>query len=154
MLRFFHGKLRTRPLLRRAALAGAALLAVTAAAPQASAATDAADRGPSGGGLSAVIRYTENGIPHILAQDYAHLGFGSGWAQAADQVCVLADGFVTVAGERSRWFGAVAAPDGSLSSATRNLSSDLYFKGVRSPPRSRSSSPRPPRPDPARTSRS
>lgn len=131
MLRFFHGKLRTRPLLRRAALAGAALLAVTAAAPQASAATDAADRGPSGGGLSAVIRYTENGIPHILAQDYAHLGFGSGWAQAADQVCVLADGFVTVAGERSRWFGAVAAPDGSLSSATRNLSSDLYFKGVR-----------------------
>ncbi|MFE2329830.1 penicillin acylase family protein [Streptomyces sp. NPDC059385] len=86
---------------------------------------------PSGSGLSAVIRYTENGIPHILAQDYAHLGFGTGWAQAADQVCVLADGFVTLAGERSRWFGPDAAPDGSLSSATRNLSSDLYFKGVR-----------------------
>ncbi|MER7465939.1 penicillin acylase family protein [Streptomyces sp. NPDC097981] len=122
---------RTRPLLRRAALIGAAVLAATAAAPQASATTAAAYRGPSGGGLSAVIRYTENGIPHILAQDYAHLGFGTGWAQAADQVCVLADGFVTLAGERSRWFGADAAPDGSLSSATRNLSSDLYFKGVR-----------------------
>ncbi|MGW7454017.1 penicillin acylase family protein [Streptomyces sp. NPDC054787] len=121
--------LSTRPALRRAALAGAALLAVTAAAPQASAATG--DRIPSGGGLSAVIRYTENGIPHILARDYAHLGFGTGWAQAADQVCVLADGFVTVAGERSRWFGPEAAPDGSLSSATRNLPSDLYFKGVR-----------------------
>ncbi|MFB6807649.1 penicillin acylase family protein [Streptomyces sp. NPDC056387] len=130
-MRLLHGHSRTRPLLRRAALTGAALLAVTAAAPQASAATAAADRGPSGGGLSAVIRYTENGIPHILAQDYAHLGFGTGWAQAADQVCVLADGFVTVAGERSRWFGADAAPDGSLSSATGNLSSDLYFKGVR-----------------------
>lgn len=38
---------------------------------------------------------------------------------------------MTVAGERSRWFGPDAAPDGSLSSATRNLSSDLYFKGVR-----------------------
>ncbi|MEV7526272.1 penicillin acylase family protein [Streptomyces sp. NPDC091371] len=121
--------LRTRPILRRVALAGAALLAATAAAPQASAA--AGERGPSGGGLSAVIRYTENGIPHILARDYAHLGFGTGWAQAADQVCVLADGFVTVAGERSRWFGPDAAPDGSLSSAARNLSSDLYFKGVR-----------------------
>ncbi|MFD8636426.1 penicillin acylase family protein [Streptomyces sp. NPDC059533] len=121
--------LSTRPILRRVALAGAALLAAAAAAPPASAATG--ERMPSGGGLSAVIRYTENGIPHILAQDYAHLGFGTGWAQAADQVCVLADGFVTLAGERSRWFGPDAAPDGSLSSATRNLSSDLYFKGVR-----------------------
>ncbi|MET9598299.1 penicillin acylase family protein [Streptomyces sp. NPDC006459] len=122
--------LSTRPILRRVALAGAALLAATAAMPQAAAATD--DRTAVGGGkLSAVIRYTENGIPHILARDYAQLGFGTGWAQAADQVCVLADGFVTVAGERSRWFGADAAPDFSLSSATKNLSSDLYFKGVR-----------------------
>ncbi|MFD9010155.1 penicillin acylase family protein [Streptomyces sp. NPDC059552] len=122
--------LSTRPTLRRVALAGAALLAATAAMPQAAAATD--DRAAAGGGkMSAVIRYTENGIPHILARDYAQLGFGTGWAQAADQVCVLADGFVTVAGERSRWFGADAAPDFSLSSATKNLSSDLYFKGVR-----------------------
>lgn len=121
--------LRTRPILRRVALTGAALLATTAAIPQAAAATG--DAGPSGGGLSAVIRYTEHGIPHIRARDYAHLGFGTGWAQAADQVCVLADGFVTVAGERSRWFGPDAAPDGSLSSATRNLTSDLYFMGVR-----------------------
>ncbi|MFI5618718.1 penicillin acylase family protein [Streptomyces sp. NPDC051567] len=124
MLRF-----RTRPVLRRVALAGAALLASTAALPHASAA--GGDRTPSGGGLSAVIRYTENGVPHILAKDYAHLGFGTGWAQARDQVCVLADGFVTLSGERSRWFGASAAPDGSLSSAAGNLSSDLYFKGVR-----------------------
>ncbi|MEU6312883.1 penicillin acylase family protein [Streptomyces sp. NPDC047014] len=127
-----------RPLLRRAALVAAALLAATAALPQAPAhasfdapASAPGERIPSGGGLSAVIRYTENGVPHILARDYARLGFGTGWAQAADQVCVLADGFVTVAGERSRWFGPAAAPDGSLSSATANLTSDLYFKGVR-----------------------
>lgn len=78
-----------------------------------------------------MIRYTEYGIPHIVAKDYANLGFGTGWAQAADQVCTLADGFVTVRGERSRFFGPDAAPDGSLSSATKNLSSDLYFRGVR-----------------------
>ncbi|MFD3755654.1 penicillin acylase family protein [Streptomyces sp. NPDC058622] len=129
MLRTYDGPHRTRPPLRRVALAGVALLATTLALPQSAAA--ATDTGPSGGGLSAVIRYTENGIPHILARDYAHLGFGTGWAQAADQVCVLADGFVTVAGERSRWFGPTAAHDGSLSSAADNLSSDLYFKGVR-----------------------
>jgi len=78
-----------------------------------------------------VIRYTEYGIPHIVAGNYPDLGFGTGWAQAADQVCTLADGFVTVRGERSRYLGADAATDFSLSSAADNLSSDLYFRGVR-----------------------
>ncbi|MGW7355166.1 penicillin acylase family protein [Streptomyces sp. NPDC054802] len=120
--------LRTR--FGRLALAGVALVtAATALTPPAAA--HVPGRHPSGGGLSAVIRYTEHGIPHIVAKDYANLGFGTGWAQAADQVCVLADGFVTVRGERSRHFGPDAAPDGSLSSARTNLSSDLYFRGVR-----------------------
>ncbi|MFF3347164.1 penicillin acylase family protein [Streptomyces sp. NPDC002779] len=121
--------MRIRP--RRLAVAALALLTATATLP--AAAADRQDRRdhPSHGGLSAVIRYTEYGIPHILAKDYANLGFGTGWAQAADQVCILADGFVTVRGERSRFFGPDAASDSSLSSATRNLSSDLYFRGVR-----------------------
>ncbi|MGV9289481.1 penicillin acylase family protein [Streptomyces sp. NPDC003719] len=108
---------------------------LTAAATLPAAAADGRSGGrperPSHGGLSATIRYTEYGIPHIVAKDYANLGFGTGWAQAADQVCTLADGFVTVRGERSRYFGPDAAPDLSLSSATTNLSSDLYFSGVR-----------------------
>ncbi|OEJ28358.1 penicillin amidase [Streptomyces agglomeratus] len=124
--------LRTR--LRHLVLTATALVTAAAALPPASAgAADAGSRNRhlSSGGLSALIRYTEHGVPHILAKDYANLGFGTGWAQAADQVCTLADGFVTVRGERSRHFGADAAPDGSLSSATKNLSSDLYFAGVR-----------------------
>ncbi|MFG2474915.1 penicillin acylase family protein [Streptomyces fagopyri] len=124
--------MRTRP--GRFTVLAAALLVATAALP--AAAADGQGRQhppsrPSSGGLTAVIRYTEYGIPHILAKDYTNLGFGTGWAQAADQVCTLADGFVTVRGERSRFFGPDAAPDGSLSSATANLSSDLYFRGVR-----------------------
>lgn len=127
--------MRTRP--RRLVVAAVALLAATAGLP--AAAADRQDRQDlqdrqeqlSHGGLSAVIRYTEYGIPHIVAEDYRNLGFGTGWAQAADQVCTLADGFVTVRGERSRFFGPEAATDFSLSSATRNLSSDLYFRGVR-----------------------
>ncbi|MET9514566.1 penicillin acylase family protein [Streptomyces sp. NPDC002994] len=124
--------LRTR--LRQLALTSIALVTAAAGLPPATAgASDAGsrDRHPSSGGLSALIRYTEHGIPHIVAKDYANLGFGTGWAQAADQVCTLADGFVTVRGERSRHFGPDAAPDGSLSSAAKNLSSDLYFAGVR-----------------------
>ncbi|MYW66934.1 acylase [Streptomyces sp. SID8379] len=123
--------MRTRPRQRRLAVVGTALLtALTATASLPSAAADRSER-HHGGGLSATIRYTEYGIPHIVAEDYADLGFGTGWAQAADQVCTLADGFLTVRGDRSRYFGADAAPDGSLSSATKNLSSDLYFRGVR-----------------------
>ncbi|WP_435855160.1 penicillin acylase family protein [Streptomyces venezuelae] len=126
------GTLHLRTRLKRLALAGVALAAVTATLPGAAAA-DSGDRGhhPSDRGLSAVIRYTEYGIPHIVAADYAGLGFGTGWAQAADQVCTLADGFLTVNGERSRYFGPDAATDGSLSSAATNLSSDLYFRGVK-----------------------
>ncbi|WP_369179125.1 penicillin acylase family protein [Streptomyces mutabilis] len=123
--------MRIRP--RRLVAVAVALLTAATALP--AAAADGPARGrherPSHGGLSAVIRYTEYGIPHIVAEDYPDLGFGTGWAQAADQVCTLADGFVTVRGERSRFFGADAASDLSLSSAGTNLSSDLYFRSVR-----------------------
>ncbi|MFG3266757.1 penicillin acylase family protein [Streptomyces bobili] len=125
--------MRTR--LRRIVVAAVALLTAATGTLPATAADRPDDRSrkehPSAGGLSAVVRYTEYGIPHILARDYADLGFGTGWAQAADQVCTVADGFVTVRGERSRFFGPNAATDFSLSSASRNLSSDLYFRGVR-----------------------
>ncbi|MFF1450353.1 penicillin acylase family protein [Streptomyces sp. NPDC058274] len=121
--------MRIRP--RRLAVTAVALLAASTALPAAAADGRDHQEHPSHGGLSAVIRYTEYGIPHIVAKDYPDLGFGTGWAQAADQVCTLADGFVTTRGERSRYFGPDAAPDGSLSSATKNLSSDLYFRGVR-----------------------
>ncbi|TQE39267.1 acylase [Streptomyces ipomoeae] len=121
--------------LRQLVVSAVALFTASAVLPSASATAAGGERAggqrPSHGGLSAVIRYTEYGIPHIVAKDYANLGFGTGWAQAADQVCVLADGFVTVRGERSRFFGPDAVPDFSLSSATKNLTSDLYFQGVR-----------------------
>ncbi|MFG3294221.1 penicillin acylase family protein [Streptomyces sp. NPDC048179] len=117
--------------VRRLLVAAVALLTASAALPAAAAGPPTRQDRPAHGGLSAVVRYTEYGIPHILADDYADLGFGTGWAQAADQVCTLADGFVTVRGDRSRFFGPTAATDLSLSSAGDNLSSDLYFRGVR-----------------------
>lgn len=126
--------------IRRLVVTAVALVTATTALPaataqsrqpQASQASQASEQHPSQGRLSAVIRYTEYGIPHIVAKDYKNLGFGNGWAQAADQVCVLADGFVTLRGDRSRYFGPDAATDFSLSDASDNLSSDLYFRGVR-----------------------
>jgi acyl-homoserine-lactone acylase len=76
----------------------------------------------------AVLRYTEHGIPHIVAKDYAGLGYGYGYAAATDNVCELAKIYVTVSAQRSRYFG----PDGggypSLSEAKSNLHSDLFFQ--------------------------
>lgn len=137
--------------LRALVLAGVALAAAAAPLPPRPV---AAATHPPGGGPAATIRYTEYGIPHIIAKDYPGLGFGEGWAQAADQACTLADGFVTVRGERSRHFGADAAPDQSLSAATSNLSSDLYFTGSGGPARSRSCCGSPRRPARAARSRS
>ncbi|MEU6508266.1 penicillin acylase family protein [Streptomyces sp. NPDC046942] len=117
--------------LRRLAVTAVALLTASSALPAAAAGRPSPPEHPSHGGLSAVVRYTEYGIAHIVAKDYPDLGFGTGWAQAADQVCTLADGFVTVRGDRSRFFGPDAKTDLSLSSASDNLSSDLYFRGVR-----------------------
>jgi acyl-homoserine-lactone acylase len=87
-------------------------------------------------GSSATIRYTEFGIPHILASDYASLGRGQGYAAARDNQCTIADGMVTTSGERSRYHGPDAPPVGrkprgsSLSEASTNLASDLYFQGI------------------------
>ncbi|MFI2721634.1 penicillin acylase family protein [Streptomyces collinus] len=118
--------------LRRLVLGATALFTAASALPAAAATTQQrAEQHPSRDGLSAVIRYTEYGIPHILAKNYADLGFGTGWAQAADEVCTLTDGFVTLRGERSRYFGADASAGGDLSAARTNLASDLYFRGVR-----------------------
>src|SRR2546429_5242134 len=85
---------RSRALVRAALATGALLaLAWTAAAPAL-----AADP-------QATIRRTDHGIPHILANDFAGLGFGYGYAFAQDNICTMADDYVTVRGERSRFFG-------------------------------------------------
>jgi acyl-homoserine-lactone acylase len=106
-------------------LAGAAVLAAALLTPvTASAATVA------GSGMSATIRYTEYGIPHITAPDYAGLGYGTGYAAAKDNICLIAQGVVTLHGERSKYFGPDASPDKALSSASTNLASDVFFTGI------------------------
>lgn len=74
--------------------------------------------------FAAEIRRTTYGIPHIVANDEAGLGFGVGYAYAQDNFCVLADEIVTVNGERSRFFG----PDATNIYQRNNLRMDFYFK--------------------------
>ncbi|MDM4722662.1 acylase [Micromonospora sp. WMMA1363] len=71
-----------------------------------------------GHGYSALIQRASYGVPHITGRDFASLGFGVGYAQAEDNVCLIAERMVTVRAERSRWFGA----------ETGNVGSDLFHQ--------------------------
>src|SRR5918994_204172 len=88
---------------------------------------------PGGGGdaLEATIRRDSHGIPHILADDYAGLGFGYGYAFAEDNICTIAESYVTVGAQRSRYFG----PDGSYLQrgngfSANNLNSDFFYQRI------------------------
>ena len=83
-----------------------------------------------GRGLAADIRYTEYGVPHIKAEDFAGLGYGYGFAAAKDNVCVLADTYLTVDAQRARYLGADAPANTAFGAARDSLTSDLYFQQV------------------------
>ncbi|BES70911.1 acylase [Marinobacter nanhaiticus D15-8W] len=75
---------------------------------------------PKDGELKASIRYTTNGVPHIKAGDLTSAAFGAGYAQAKDNVCLLAEAFVKARSERAKYFG--PGPD------NMNVISDFSFK--------------------------
>ena len=84
--------------------------------------------GSPSGRLSAEIRYTTGGIPHILARNWAGLGFGYGYAFAKDNLCTMANDYVTVEAQRSRYFGPKASYVQRGNGVTvSNLDSDLFF---------------------------
>ena len=72
------------------------------------------------------------GIPHIVARNFRLLGFGEGYAFAQDNLCTLAEQFVTVNGERSLFFGPTAeAVNYSAGAHSTNLDSDFYWRYVK-----------------------
>ena len=60
---------------------------------------------PQGTEYRAQIRRTDGGIPHIRANDLGSLGFGTLYAMAEDNACILADQYLTFAAKRSLALG-------------------------------------------------
>src|SRR5215470_5128529 len=121
--------MRLRAATVMAALAAVAALVAIAAPPAlAGRAARAAQAQPQ---LSAQIRYTTGGIPHILAHSWPGLGFGYGYAFAKDNLCTMANDYVTVKAQRSRYFGPtgvdIARGNGRVFS---NLDSDLFYQQI------------------------
>ncbi len=102
-----------------------AVLAVTTAALL----TTPVSQARADGGLEATITRTAFGIPHIEAKDWRGVGYGVAYAYAEDNLCLLAEEFATVAGERSLHFG----PEGTATlgfEQVDNLSSDVFFRAI------------------------
>jgi acyl-homoserine-lactone acylase len=99
--------------------------AVAASAGQASAAG-----GAGADGYRATIVRTAYGVPHITARDFGSLGYGYGFALASDDLCTMAQTYVTVEGERSRYFGPDATVAGLAGGQASNLDSDIYWRSV------------------------
>ncbi|MBD3648941.1 MAG: penicillin acylase family protein, partial [Pseudomonadales bacterium] len=77
---------------------------------------------PTATGPEVTIRWTSYGIPHIKANNWKSLGYGAGYANARDAICVLAEEIVTVTGERARHFGA--------GESDSNINSDVFHKAL------------------------
>ncbi|MDX6643049.1 MAG: acyl-homoserine-lactone acylase [Solirubrobacteraceae bacterium] len=101
-------------------------LALCAALPAADAQAAKKAKGPS-----AVIRRSAHGIPHIQAKTWEGLGYGYGYAFARDNLCTMADDYVTVRAERSRYFGPTASYSQRGNGTTpNNLNSDFFYQRV------------------------
>lgn len=81
------------------------------------------------GEISAEIRRTSFGVPHILARDDRGIGYGIGYVYGQDNLCLLANEVVTVNGQRSRYFG----PQQRTLEQRKNLASDLFFTWLNTP---------------------
>lgn len=72
---------------------------------------------------SATISRDERGVPHVSADDWASLGYGTGYAFGEDRACTLIDQIVKVRGERSKWLGPGAG--------NRNIDMDFGYRHLK-----------------------
>ncbi|MBB6522494.1 penicillin acylase family protein [Pseudoteredinibacter isoporae] len=55
---------------------------------------------------SADVHLDKYGVPHIVAKDYSSLGYATGYMQARENLCTLAEQIRNVRGESARYLGA------------------------------------------------
>ncbi len=80
---------------------------------------------------SVTITRTEGGIPHIVGANFGDVGYGYGYAFAQDNICTMADDYITVEGKRSRYFGATGTYAQRGNGVTvNNLDSDIFWTQI------------------------
>ncbi len=82
---------------------------------------------------SVSLTRTTGGVANISGENFADVGFGVGYGQAQDGICLLAETFLTVDGERSAFLG----PEGVFKNEAEgglqftNLNSDIYWTSIK-----------------------
>ncbi|WP_113907214.1 acylase [Aliidiomarina celeris] len=79
------------------------------------------------GEVGATIRRTEFGVPYIQSDSLEGIAYGTAYAFAEDNICVLADQIVRFNGQRSMFFGPDAVPG---SGDTGNVINDFTYKAL------------------------
>jgi acyl-homoserine-lactone acylase len=119
----------SRAALTATLFAGVALVALVAVSGEGGAAAGTGEPGP---GNQVTIVTDSAGIPHITASSFEGLGYGEAWAFSEDDFCTLAQDFVTVEGERSRYFGPNGlAVDYANGTTPTNLESDMFWQAIK-----------------------
>ena len=116
-------------MINRSVYIVAAGLFLAACGGSSSTSSAAPDTISDGSVYQATIRRGELGMVHVTASDYTGIGYGYSYAFAEDNICTIADVYVTVSGERSKYFGPDASWDMVGNGTTNNnLNSDFFFK--------------------------
>jgi acyl-homoserine-lactone acylase len=104
--------------VRKGVLAGVLLVCCVLAAPPAHA-------------YDVTVRRTAHGIPHVYARDFGSLAYGYARAFAEDNLCQIADSYVTVRAQRSLHFGADKGWrfEGNGTNVL-NLNSDFFYQRI------------------------
>ncbi len=76
------------------------------------------------GTLTANIRWTDYGVPHVTADNLQSLAYGVGYAFAKDNICVLADQILKYNSQRSKFYGPDMVPG---SGDSEHLINDFGF---------------------------
>jgi len=79
------------------------------------------------GVLSANIRWTDFGVPHVTGDNLESMAFGVGYAFAQDNMCILADQIVKYNSQRAKYFGPDLRPG---SGDAEHLINDFGFLTV------------------------
>ncbi|MFA6298261.1 MAG: penicillin acylase family protein [Nocardioides sp.] len=101
------------------------------AAPTATQAPSAARGAAARPAYTARVKITEHGIPHITANSFGSLGFGSGYAAADASICTLADTVLTGRGQRSLYLGPQKRYDDQVTLEASNLQVDAFVTDLR-----------------------
>src|SRR3954468_2181016 len=134
-----HGRSRaTLAVLAAAGVAGALVIVLLVAGSSAGAPRPATLSAPDGT-LQATIKRDDHGIPNIIGSNFADIGFGYGYSLAKDNICELAESYVTVRGERSQYSGEGVqgsfGPDGTYLQrgngfSADNVNSDFFYQRI------------------------